>query len=344
MSHKRPGIFVSYRREDAAAEAGWLAHDIAQIFGKGQVFRDVEALRAGERFPEVLDQTLASCGVLIAVIGPTWLSTTDETGARRLDNPEDWVRLEIASGLRRQIPLIPVLVRGARRPGSEDLPDELRGLLDSQDIELRDDQHRQDYVADIIQQIKERAGIMPLGPAERLWLRVRPALPLATLTLIGGFLAGVGWGQATMPPTPAPPLAQEAQTPAERWKTYVISGQVDLPKGVEMKDIEIDVHPPDVSPRSDGTFTFPLTLRLVGEDIQGQPMIKVRSPSHSQSPSRFLETASVHLGELPPIAVDYGVKRDDGANTISIGEPIKLEWRMPSAGSSASIPQRRLDE
>src|SRR5262249_41613608 len=82
------------------------------------------------------DENVASCGVLLAVIGPTWLDAKDEIGVRRLDNPMDFVRLETAAALKRDIPVVPVLVRGARLPKSEQLPDDLKELAYRNGVEL----------------------------------------------------------------------------------------------------------------------------------------------------------------------------------------------------------------
>lgn len=123
-----PRIFISYRREDSIANAGRLYDRLAAQFGKTNVFMDVDTLQPGVDFVEVLQQTVASCDVLLVVIGKQWLKVTDEEGNPRLSNPEDFVRLEIAAGLQRDIRVVPLLVAGARMPGSNDLPDELSRL------------------------------------------------------------------------------------------------------------------------------------------------------------------------------------------------------------------------
>ena len=129
-----PGkIFISYRREDTAANALGIGQYLEHQFGRKNVFIDVD-MRAGTKFPDVLQQRLAECKVLLALIGPNWLSAHDEQGRRRLDRSDDWVRLEIAHALRRGITVIPVRVNGAVLPTREELPDDIRGLLDHQAV------------------------------------------------------------------------------------------------------------------------------------------------------------------------------------------------------------------
>lgn len=121
-------IFVSYRRSDSQGEAGRLFDDLVKHFGDNMVFMDVAGIEAGRDFRKVIEENVARCGVLLVVIGPEWVHAKDESGARRLDDPSDFVRLETASALSRDIPVIPVLVRNAEMPHSEQLPEGLKDL------------------------------------------------------------------------------------------------------------------------------------------------------------------------------------------------------------------------
>ena len=111
------GIFISYRRQDAAGNAGRLYDRLARHFGAERVFMDVEGIEPGLDFVEALEGAVASCEVLIVVIGAGWLAT-DNAGKRRLDDPKDFVRIETAAALARHIRVVPVLVDGAVMPGS----------------------------------------------------------------------------------------------------------------------------------------------------------------------------------------------------------------------------------
>jgi hypothetical protein len=132
-----PGrIFVSYRREDSAYPAGWLCERLTEHFGQGQVFKDVDSIELGEDFVEAISRAVASCDVLLAVIGADWLDVTDAEGRRRLDDPEDFVRVEIEAGLRRDVRVIPILVDGARMPRAAELPPSLSPLVRRHALEL----------------------------------------------------------------------------------------------------------------------------------------------------------------------------------------------------------------
>jgi outer membrane protein assembly factor BamB len=129
-------IFVSYRREDTAYPAGWLFDRLTEHYGRASVFKDIDSIGIGDDFVETITNAVGSCAVLLAVIGRRWLTATDEKGRRRLDEPGDFVRLEIETALERGIRVIPVLVEDARLPNAADLPDSLVALASRQALEL----------------------------------------------------------------------------------------------------------------------------------------------------------------------------------------------------------------
>jgi hypothetical protein len=121
-------IFINYRREDSSAWAGRLSDHLSAHFPQSQIFMDVD-MDLGINFVEEIEKNVGSCDVLIAVIGKRWLISTDEKRRRRLGNPNDFVRLEIATALKRNIRVIPVLVDGASMPPSSQLPEDLKPLV-----------------------------------------------------------------------------------------------------------------------------------------------------------------------------------------------------------------------
>jgi hypothetical protein len=129
-------IFISYRRDDAAEAAGRLSDNLTERFGLDSVFMDVDGIALGRDFRTVIEETLGQCSVMLAVIGKTWLQNTDAKGNRRIDQPGDFVRLEIGTALKRNIPVIPVCVQGARVPTPDDLPDDLKNFAFRNAIEL----------------------------------------------------------------------------------------------------------------------------------------------------------------------------------------------------------------
>jgi hypothetical protein len=128
-------IFISYRREETAYPAGWLFDRLVHHFD-GQVFKDVDSIQPGDDFVDVITTAVASCDVLLALIGVDWLTITDEHGRRRLDNPDDFVRLEIEAALTRGVLVIPILINGARMPRANEVPDSLAKLVRRQALEL----------------------------------------------------------------------------------------------------------------------------------------------------------------------------------------------------------------
>jgi hypothetical protein len=132
-----PGrIFISYRREETAFPAGWLYDRLAERFTDGQVFKDVDSIELGDDFVEVISSAVGSCDVLLALIGHQWLTITDEDGQRRLDDPNDFVRVEIEAALARNVRVIPILVEGARMPRATELPPSLAKLVRRHALEL----------------------------------------------------------------------------------------------------------------------------------------------------------------------------------------------------------------
>jgi hypothetical protein len=114
----RGQIFISYRREESQWSARSLHVRLSQDFDPKQIFMDIDAIGLGDDFVEVIETKVAKCDVLIAVIGRNWVTSKDDHGDRRLNNPEDFVRMEIGAALKRKIRVMPVLVDGALMPRS----------------------------------------------------------------------------------------------------------------------------------------------------------------------------------------------------------------------------------
>jgi hypothetical protein len=138
------GIFVSYRRQETGHLAGRLYDRLADRFGEGQVFIDVDSIEPGVDFAEEIFRAVAACKVLLAIIGPAWLTATDERGGRRLDDPDDIVRLEIEAALARGVRVIPILVESAVMPTRQDLPESLAGLTRRNALVIRHESFRYD--------------------------------------------------------------------------------------------------------------------------------------------------------------------------------------------------------
>lgn len=155
------GIFISYRRQDSQSAAGRLADHLKEHMRGVPIFRDVETIEPGVDFVDAIGRALESCGVLLAVIGPRWVSLADNAGRRRLDDPNDYTRLEIATALgRNDVRVIPVLVEGAQMPAGDELPDELKPLSRRNAIELTDKRWEYD-VSQLVETLNKTLDVRP---------------------------------------------------------------------------------------------------------------------------------------------------------------------------------------
>jgi hypothetical protein len=145
-------VFISYRRDDSRADSGRLYDRLAAHF-PGRVFRDVGSIEPGVEWDEAIARVLSQSDACIVVIGKDWLNIADASGIRRLDDPRDTVRQEIAAVLKRQMRVFPVLVGGARMPAEHDLPADLQALCRRNAIDLPE-QHWDEAVQKLIKALE----------------------------------------------------------------------------------------------------------------------------------------------------------------------------------------------
>jgi len=131
------GVFINYRSDDSEAAAALIDRELSASLGSDQVFLDSRSIPAGVDFVEELLGRLRRCSVLLVVIGPRWLTLTDTAGQRRIDDPQDWIRREIAEALSRGLRVIPVLTGGVALPAEADLPPDIAELSRRQYVPLR---------------------------------------------------------------------------------------------------------------------------------------------------------------------------------------------------------------
>lgn len=215
-----PGIFISYRRDDTAGHAGRIYDRLAAQFGADQVFMDVDTIQPGEDFTRVLAERTGSCSALVAIIGKQWLSAQDREGRRRLEDPADYVRLEILAALTRGIVVVPVLVEGASLPRADELPAPLRKLSDYQALTVSDDR----FHAEVNELIRALQGDTARTDATA-WQRIvksRRAMLVAAVSIAA--LTAAGWWGYTHRPH-----ERDAQSAAAllsgRWHADVASEQ-----------------------------------------------------------------------------------------------------------------------
>ena len=131
------GVFINYRGEDSDTAAALIDRELAARLGSDRVFLDCRSIPAGADFAEELLGRLRACSVLVVVIGPRWLTLTDTAGQRRIDDPRDWIRREIAEALSAGLRVVPLLTGDAALPAEADLPADIAGLSRRQYLPLR---------------------------------------------------------------------------------------------------------------------------------------------------------------------------------------------------------------
>ncbi len=157
-------IFISYRRGDSIGHTGRLFDLLSKHFGSEQVFMDIDTIGPGENYVEVIEKTCESCEVLLAVIGRSWVNAVDQDGNRRLDDPGDFVRLEIKHVLEKGVRVVPVLVDGARMPDAKVLPPDLKKLALRNAWEINDKSFHHD-VSQLIEALQKMQPTLQPSPS-----------------------------------------------------------------------------------------------------------------------------------------------------------------------------------
>ncbi len=251
----RGKIFISYRRDDSAGTVHGIAQYLGRAFGRNQVFLDVDMI-SGTNFPRELSKRLSECSVLLALIGPQWLNVKDAQGRHRLEDPDDWVRLEIGQALKRGIVVIPVMIGAAQLPDKAALPEDLKGLLDHQAARVSTDLFRND-LAGLAKDISMLRG-------RTRWPAVAAAVVIAVLIAGAGFGAWqAGWfGRA-------PSRPQASERPAQRAEPTPPSGPVST-ADVRARCVRDQKHPDgaDIAADLANNIREPtLPIRLGGRNI-----------------------------------------------------------------------------
>jgi formylglycine-generating enzyme required for sulfatase activity len=204
-------VFISYRRDDSAGHAGRVHDRLAHEFGSDLLFMDVDSIPLGSDFIKVLRDEVAKCDALLAVIGHHWLDARDAGGERRLDSETDFVRIEIATALQRDIPVIPILLDGAKIPQAEQLPADLQGLAARNGLDVRHSSFHVDMDR-LIGGLKARAqGARAVADTPATRPEAAPNDKRRAPALLAGFVllacAGAGMLWFAMTPRPsAPPV------------------------------------------------------------------------------------------------------------------------------------------
>lgn len=197
-------IFISYRRDDSRGDAGRLTDDLKKFFGSNRTFRDIETIEPGVDFVEALNRAVSQCPVLLAIIGPNWLSAKDSEGRRRLDDVNDFIRLEIGTALRRNIRVIPVLVGGAAMPKAEELPADLQTLARRQAYELSD--RRWEFDVDhLVESLEPIVGPRKKDSEKVPWWKQKKKIGWVAAAAVVGLIASIYENESQQPFQPVPP-------------------------------------------------------------------------------------------------------------------------------------------
>jgi hypothetical protein len=159
-------VFISYRREDSSWVTGRIRDSLARSLRAANVFYDVDSIPLGQDFRRVIDSTLEQVDVMVVVIGKRWVDAVDAQGRRRLDLPNDFVRIEVETALNKGIPVIPVLIDDAAVPDSSELPDTLTELAFRNGMAVRHDPYYKADMARLTRQIRTLAPVVEPPKAE----------------------------------------------------------------------------------------------------------------------------------------------------------------------------------
>lgn len=217
-----PKIFISYRREDTGPQAGRLRTSLVHHFGEEQVFRDKESIRPGVNWRDVLRETLSGDTVVLALIGKTWITATDASGQRLLENSENNNRLEIEAAARLKLKTIPVLIDDAKLPREQDLPESMRELLTINALRLRDD----DWDADartLVETLESHGVRSSSGQSEPRsgWLS-NPLAWLAAVAVAAVAVVSYMKSTATPPPSTPSPAPAVASPPVDTGPSFQV--------------------------------------------------------------------------------------------------------------------------
>jgi hypothetical protein len=211
VPRRTPNIFVSYRRNDSSAMAGWIHEKLFSQYGTS-VFKDIDNIAIGENFRNAIGRALRHCDVMVAVIGPKWLGPKDD-GTRRIDEERDWIRVEIEIASHLGIPIIPVLVERAQMPGTHQVPEGMREvtMLNALVIEPGPDFHNQ------VRRLTDSIDRVPIdeAPADKAEVVHPPvAKPMAFVSA-----PPLRPPVVDQPPADKPPIGEPMPRP--RWRKVI---------------------------------------------------------------------------------------------------------------------------
>jgi Tol biopolymer transport system component len=218
---KLPGIFISYRRSDTPDAVGRIYDRLIADFGKARVFKDVDSIPLGQDFRGHLNEIVGGCAAVLAIIGPRWTDIRNEAGQRRLEDPDDFVRIELEAALSRSVPVVPVMVGHAPMPGTSQLPSTLSSLAFRQSIEVRPDPDFHNDATRLVSAL--RAIVDPNAPQVQPLLekQKRSWLPWLASFAIAATLAAIAFA--------VPALKHLRESPPPESRLDIVTPPTDQP-------------------------------------------------------------------------------------------------------------------
>jgi TIR domain-containing protein len=323
VSSAGPMIFLSYRRDDSAGHVGRLYDALSTRFGSQRIFVDIDHISPGQDFIQVVDDAVARCAVLLVVMGKRW-GGTGRVGKRRIDDPGDFVRLEVAGGLKRTgLRIVPVLVGGATMLGPAELPDDIKELSRRNAFELSDTRWKED-VTRLITELDRILGPNP-APASARSISLPKGIKLPqTVALPAGVPRWMRWTGVAVAVVAVGFVARGAVTHRSPPPVVTTAPAPSIPTNLSV-------------PAND-VRKLPSNLDGAGHTVRTRVQTSWRGDARlTQIDARLPATASVS----DPYQVSYTFRSPaDGAGLTlmtgrSQGDTAK---RLPAAGGAAATP------
>jgi class 3 adenylate cyclase len=300
-------LFVSYRRDDTSGHAGRLYDRLVERFGADRLFIDIDTIRPGADFAQVIDEALERCDVLLALVGRNWLKAADRRRRRRLDNPDDFVRLEIEAALRRGIPILPVLLQGAEMPSREELPPSLGGFARRQAFEVSDRR----WNTDVRELIEELGRLESDVAAKRLRLD-RSLTPTGGADTVSEREAGT-----------VTYLLTDVVGFTALWELAKHEMAQALVRHDELVEKAVRAHGGElVRPRGEGDSRFAVFVRSRDAVLSAAELVRALREEPWPTPAPLAVRVAVHVGEGELRAGDYyGPAVNRTARLRAVGHP-----------------------
>jgi len=312
------GIFINYRRDDVPGVAGRLFDHLVGRFPRRSIFMDVDAMKPGMDFVKQLDTQVSQCDVLLAVIGPHWYDAKDQDGHRRLDSDTDYVRIELASALKRDIPVIPLLVDGAVMPAAGGLPDDLKSLTRRHALELRHTRFDADALA-VMRALEE------LVPTRRIPWRAGAAVVIVVAAVVATVVAVV-----TLGPNPLDKFRVRGNPPAAPTPASPTPSAPTVEQPISQATAPAAASPtPSSPPKPSSAPTVEQPISQATAPTAGKPSVTPSAPANRPTVAPG-DRPNGQVPNIPSFTATLRVDLGDGVDKVRTAYNIRAE--LPATG------------